>query len=457
MPSILSNIRPMLTLALPLIATNIAYVALTTIDLVVLGALGAMELAAGGLAIALFNQFRTAGAGVVTGLSNLTAEESLSQGGPKRIYALLGAGIFWAIVCSLLFIVLLYNISILLRWAGQSPEVIVQCSAFLAIIAPAMLPALLVQALRHFSTGLKRPGPLFWMMASSIVLSILSNYVLVFGHFGFPALGFRGAAISTLFTLSASLLIMYVMLQQDKKLKPWLHLSQITFERWAIGAVFRLGLPVALTNVAEASFFTVLALMIGTLGVDALAAQTIVNQVIFMVFMISAGFSHAASIHISEAFAHKAWQQAHIEARTAITLALLPCILIAALYLWIPEHIIRALMSGEAQSATAFQLAVHGLWFAALLQIFDAGQIIGSGILRGLNDTVTPLKWSLIGYWLIGIPTAWLLGLVLDFGIYGVWTGLGIGLAATATALLYLFHHHTNFHSIDNQASSTLP
>ncbi|MBV7435418.1 MATE family efflux transporter [Cardiobacteriaceae bacterium TAE3-ERU3] len=448
-----SALRPILTLALPLIATNVVYVALSTIDVVVLGALGATELAAGGLAIALFNQFRTAGAGLVTGLSNLAASESPDHPDyQKRIYALLGAGIFWAMVCSLLFTILLYNLAAPLRWSGQSPEVVELSSQFLAIIAPAMLPALLVQALRHFSTGLKRPGPLFWMTVFSVVLSALSNYALAFGHFGFPAFGFRGVAISTLLTLTASLLVMYVMLRRDKKLKPWLYLSHITFEAWAIRAVFRLGLPIALTNVAEAGFFTVLALMIGTLGVEALAAQTVVNQVMFIVFMIPAGFSHAASVHISEAFAHKRWTLALCEAQSAIVLSLIPCLLIAALYFFAPASVIKIIMSGEEHSTAAFRLAVHGLWFAAILQIFDAGQIMGSGIMRGLSDTVTPLKWSLVGYWLIGIPVAGLLGLLLDFGVYGIWTGLGIGLATTAAALLHLFvhriHHYQQPHKI---------
>lgn len=433
----------MLTLALPLIATNVVYVALSTIDVVVLGALGATELAAGGLAIALFNQFRTAGAGLVTGLSNLAASESPDHPDhpdhQKRIYALLGAGIFWAVACSLLFTILLYNLAAPLRWSGQSPEVVELSAQFLAIIAPAMLPALLVQVLRHFTTGLKRPGPLFWMTVFSVVLSTLSNYALAFGHFGFPALGFCGVAFSTLLTLTASLVVMYVMLLRDKKLKPWLYLSHITFEAWAIRAVFRLGLPIALTNIAEAGFFTVLALMIGTLGVEALAAQTVVNQVIFIVFMIPAGFSHAASVHISEAFARQRWILALREAQLAIILSLIPCLLIAALYVFAPEIAIKALMSGEERSTSAFQLAIHGLWFAAILQIFDAGQIIGAGVMRGLNDTVTPLKWSLIGYWLIGIPVAALLGLLLDFGVYGIWTGLGAGLATTAAALLRIF------------------
>ena len=168
--------RALLLLALPLILTNLAYVALTTIDIVVLGMLGAKELAAGGLAIALFNQLRTTGTGLVTGVSNLVAQAN-ARGDEAQVRALLVAGLFWATVSGLVFMAVLLGLRQPLTWLGQDASVVANAMDFLLIIAPGLLPCLWFQALRHFTVGLKFPGPLLAITLVSIFLTAALNYV----------------------------------------------------------------------------------------------------------------------------------------------------------------------------------------------------------------------------------------------------------------------------------------
>lgn len=432
--------RAMLVLAVPLILTNFAHVAITTIDILVLGMLGASELAAGGLAIALFNQLRTMGTGLVTSVSNLVADAH-ARADERRVSELLVAGFFWATVSSLVFIALLLLLEQPLVWLGQEPSIAAMTFHYLLLAAPGLLPCLWFQTLRHFSVGLKYPGPLLAITLVSIVLTAGLNYVVVHGKFGLPALGFAGVALTTSLVFLLSLLMFLQVLLRDRRLAPYFRRAALRWSPAAVRDVWRLGLPIAGTYASEAGFFTVLTLLIGTLGVEALAAQTVLNQIIYIVFMISAGISHAASIHISEACGVADYIRARRLGLLGLALGLLAMLVVAVPYLLLPDFIVALFISADQQGSSATQaLAVAGLLIATVLQLFDASQNIGNGILRGTGDTVGPLRLSLLGYWLVGLPLAYLLGIVANQGIYGVWVAQTIGLAVTAALLVRAFH-----------------
>ncbi|MFF2775975.1 MATE family efflux transporter [Streptomyces sp. NPDC058052] len=432
--------RALLKLAFPLILTNFAYVALTTVDIVMLGRLGAVEIAAAGLAIALFNQLRTTGTGLVTGVSNLVAEARVRDD-RERVGALLFAGFFWATVCGAVFCVALLLIGPLLVLLGQDPAVVDKAGDFLMVLAPGMLPCLWFQNLRHFTTGLKRPGPLLGIALASVGVTIGLNYVLIYGKFGLPAFGFVGVAIATVTVFLLSFLAFVAVILRDDTLRPYL--ASPHARRWdgdAVRSVWRLGLPISGTYASEAGFFSVLTLVIGSLGVEALAAQTALNQIVYIVFMISAGLSHAASILISEADGRGDHREARGLGLLATAWGVIVTLLVAVVYLAIPDAIVSLFLSAErADNAAVIALTVTGLLIAALMQVFDATQNIGNGILRGIGDTAGPFRISLVGYWLIGLPAGYLLGVTAGWGVEGVWTGQTIGLAATAALLLAAF------------------
>ncbi|MDX6758675.1 MULTISPECIES: MATE family efflux transporter [Streptomyces] len=434
------NSRALLRLALPLILTNFAYVALTTVDIVMLGRLGALEIAAAGLALALFNQLRTTGTGLVTGVSNLVAEAQV-QGDRQRVGALLFAGFFWATVCGVVFCAALWLVGPLLVLLGQDQAVVDKAGEFLMILAPGMLPCLWFQNLRHFTTGLKRPGPLLAITLASIGATVALNHILIHGKFGLPAFGFAGVAMATVTVFLLSFLAFIAVVLRDGALRPWL--TSPDARRWdgdAVRSVWRLGLPISGTYASEAAFFSVLTLVIGTLGVNALAAQTVLNQIVYIVFMISAGLSHAASIHISEAGGRGDYATARRMGLLGTAWGVTATLLIAVAYLAIPRPIVSLFISAEhAGNADIVALAVTGLLIAAVMQVFDAMQNIGNGILRGVGDTAGPFRISLVGYWLIGLPAGYLLGVTADRGVEGVWIGQTMGLAATAALLMAAF------------------
>ncbi|MGW4052393.1 MATE family efflux transporter [Streptomyces sp. NPDC004779] len=432
--------RALLKLAFPLILTNFAYVALTTVDIVMLGRLGAVEIAAAGLALALFNQLRTTGTGLVTGVSNLVAEARVRDD-KERLGALLFAGFFWATVCGVVFCAALLLVGPLLVLLGQDRTVVDKAGEFLVVLAPGMLPCLWFQNLRHFTTGLKRPGPLLAITLVSVGATIGLNYVLIHGEFGLPAFGFVGVAIATVTVFLLSFLAFVAVIMRDDTLRPYL--TSPHARRWngdAVRSVWRLGLPISGTYASEAGFFSVLTLVIGSLGVEALAAQTVLNQIVYIVFMVSAGLSQAASILISEADGRDDYREARTLGLLGTAWGVIATLLVAAVYLAVPDAIVSLFVSAEhAGNADIIALTVTGLLIAALMQVFDATQNIGNGILRGIGDTAGPFRISLVGYWLIGLPAGYLLGITAGWGVEGVWTGQTIGLAATAAILLAAF------------------
>jgi MATE family multidrug resistance protein len=274
----------------------------------------------------------------------------------------------------------------------------------------------------------------------SIVVNAALDYALMFGRFGFPALGLTGIACATSGVYLLSFIAMLAVVRRRPELAEHLSLAAWRADAQALARTLKMGLPIAATYGSEAAFFTVLTLVIGTLGTDALAAQTIVNQVIYIVFMISVGLSHASSISISHACAQHDYRGARRLGYTGLMLGVGAMLIVALPYLAAPAHVLAPFLDhGSASNTSVVRLATGLLAIAALLQIFDCSQNIGVGILRGLGDVKSSFRISIVGYWMIGLPVAWSAGLMLGYGIYGIWVGLAIGLAATATMLLRQF------------------
>src|SRR5918997_1911141 len=199
----------------------------------------------------------------------------------------------------------------------------------------------------------------------------------------------------------------------------------------------RLGVPIAATYGSEAGFFSVVALIMGTFGASALAAHTVVNQLVYLVFQVTIGLSHAASISVSGEVTAGRIDAAARVSRLALIHGAAVMAIVAVVYLAAPGIVLRPFL--DPADSTTFGIAASLLMIAALMQFFDCAQNIGVGLLRGVDDTRSGFRLTLIGYWLIGLPAAWFLGPAVGMGPVGVWLGLMCGLAVTAALLLRRF------------------
>lgn len=439
--------RALAVLAVPLVLTQLAQVALTTTDTVMMGLLGTEELAAGGLAIVVFNQLRTMGVGLVTSVGNRVAaaaaraEASPGEPGPPgpddEVTAVARAGLAVATLAGVAGAVLMVAIGQCLSLLGQDADVAHRARSMLVALAPGLLPCLWFQAVRQFTVGMRRPQALLRITLASVAVNAGLNWVFVHGTWGLPRLGLTGIGVATSLVYLLSFLALYASTRRDPVLGPRLSLSPTGADRATVRRLIGLGVPIAATYGSEAGFFSLTALMAGSFGSAALAAHTAVNQLVYIVFQVAVGLSHAASINVSRELALGDVAAARRLKNTALACAATVMTVVGGCYLAFPGLILRPFLdSGAAGDGDALSIATGLLAVVAVLQFFDCAQNIGVGLLRGLDDTKGGFRATLVGYWLVGLPASLLLGYAADLRALGLWLGLLAGLATTAALLL---------------------
>lgn len=445
--NLLRDSRALATLAVPLILTQLAQVALTTTDTVMMGILGTQELAAGGLAIVIFNQLRTMGVGLVTSVGNQIAaagaraeqaaqdaDRDGQEQGREEVRGIVRASMALATLAGIAGAVLMILIGQALPWLGQDAAVANRAQTMIFALAPGLLPCLWFQVIRQFTVGMRRPQALLQITIASVAVNAGLNWILIHGTWGLPRMGLTGVGIATSSVYLLTSISLYMAAKKDTILAPLLSLDLMKADPAVLKHLLRLGIPIAATYGSEAGFFSLTALMAGSFGPAALAAHTAVNQLVYIVFQVAVGLSHAASINVSRELALGRYDDARRIKNTALACAGAVMTIVGILYLALPQLVLAPFL--ESGSDKALTIASHLLAVTAFLQFFDCAQNIGVGLLRGLDDTKSGFHITLIGYWAVGLPTAWLLAYALHLEAVGLWLGLLTGLATTAILLL---------------------
>ncbi|MFJ9319625.1 MATE family efflux transporter [Streptomyces globisporus] len=442
--NLLRDSRALGVLAVPLILTQLAQVALTTTDTVMMGMLGTTELAAGGLAVVIFNQIRTMCVGLCTAVGNQIAaaaaqaeqngDAAAKEDGRNEVRAIVRASLAVATLAGITGAVLMVLIGHTLSWLGQDASVVGLTRTMLYALAPGLVPCLWFQALRQFTVGMRRPQALLQITLASIGVNAGLNWVLIHGTFGLPQLGLTGIGLATSGVHLLSFVALHLAAKRDCELAPLLSFDITRADAATVKRLLRLGTPIAATYGSEAGFFSVTALLAGSFGPDALAAHTAVNQLVYIVFQVAIGLSHAASINVSRELALGRRDGARRIRNTALACAGAVMTVVGTVYLTVPGLVLAPFL--ETGSDRTFTIATQLLVVTAFLQFFDCAQNIGVGLLRGLDDTKSGFRITLIGYWAIGLPAAWLFAYALRLDTLGIWLGLLTGLAATALLLL---------------------
>lgn len=443
--TLLRDSRALATLAVPLALTQLAQVALTTTDTVMMGLMGAEALAGGGLALVIFNQLRTMGVGMVTAVGNQVSaasaradeDDELTDEAREEVRDIVRAALALATLSGIVGAIVILLIGQAVAFLGQDPEVVDTAWPVLLALAPGLIPCLWFQAIRQFTVGMRRPQALLQITIASVAVNAALNWGLIHGTWILPEVGLSGIGISTSLVYTLTCVALYVSARRDPRLAPLLDIRIWKARPATLRRLNGLGLPIAATYGSEAGFFSVVALIIGTFGSAALAAHTAVNQLIYIVFQIAVGLSHAASLNVSRELALDRIAAARRIKNTALACAAAVMAVVGIVYLTVPSLVLRPFLDPSThEGSNATDIATNLLLVAAVLQFFDCAQNIGVGLLRGLDDTKSGFRITLIGYWLIGLPAAWLLGSLADLQTTGVWLGLLTGLAATAVLLL---------------------
>jgi MATE family multidrug resistance protein len=327
----------------------------------------------------------------------------------------------------------------LMRLTGQQPAVIALAVPFLGVLMWAAIPSVLASLLRTVVSSMGRPGIGTAINAMAVAVNALGNWVFVFGHFGMPALGLAGSALSSVVTSIAMLLTYAAVIRFDRRLRRYRLLGRWWRPEWSrFFEVLKIGMPICATIIAEAGMFNGAAFLMGRIGEQELAAHTIALQFASIAFMVPFGVAQAATIRVG--LAYGARDHAAISRAGAVALALgLGFVGISAsIMLFAPRLVLAIYIDPDAPANAAMvPLAIQYMAIAAAFQLFDGAQAIGAALLRGLQDTRVPMSIALFGYWVPGIGTAVGLGLFTPLGGLGVWIGLLVGLAVVAALLLW--------------------
>jgi MATE family multidrug resistance protein len=426
----------LLILGLPVIGSQLAQIAMNFVDTVMAGNLSPQALAAVAMGSSIWS---TTVLFVIGLLMAVTASVSqlFGAGRHEEIGRFVRQALWLSQGLGLCCFVLIRNIDPLFFWLEIEQEIIPTTLGYLDAITWG-LPALCgFIVLRHFSEGVSITRPVLLISLIGLLTNIAGNYVFMYGRLGLPAMGAIGCGWATALVMWMMLLSMtvYVLVQ------PYYRRFHL-FRRfdWPRRDYFVetlvLGLPIGISLFLEAGLFTTVALLMGSLGINAVAGHQIAINFASITFMVPLGLSMAITVRVGQALGRGSPGEGRRSAFVGLVLALSFMAASATTMVLFPETIVGIYTDDPAVRKIAMDL----LLMAAIFQISDGAQVAGAGALRGLKDTTVPMLMTLVAYWGFGLPLGYTLGVVRSMGPQAMWLGLIAGLTVAAVCLNSRFY-----------------
>lgn len=423
-----THLSAVLTLGLPLAGSQLAQFAVHMTDVIMMGWYGLDELAALVLAAGYwFVTFILLG-GFAFAVMPIVANALGAQNTTLVRRATRMAMWISVIVAVLVYPIFLFSEAALIAM-GQEPHIAALAQPYLMITGFEMIPALIVQVFRSYFSALERTRVVLLAVIAAVVVNAGLNYLFIFGNFGMPEMGMAGAALASLIvsTLMMVGLILYAQIST-----PEYELFRNMFKPdWDVfGMVFKMGIPIGLTSLAEVSLFNVAAIMMGWISTTTLAAHGIALQLSAIAFMMQLGLAQVATIRAGNALGRGDEADLRRGAFVVTCMSFIMAAITCLVYLTFAEPLIGLFIApDEPARAEVLRIGAMLLVFSALFQFSDGGQVIALSLLRGLQDTAVPMWQATFSYWAVGLPVAYLFGFVINWGASGVWVGLLVGLS----------------------------
>ena len=435
-----AHARAILVLGLPLIGSHLAQMLLHVTDTVMLGWYGVTELAAVVIASSSFFVIFILGAGFAQAVMPMVAS-AIGRGDEVQVRRDTRMGLWLSIGFGLASYPLFWAAEPVLLALGQKPDVAALGQEFLRIAGLGMIPALLVMVLKSYLAALERTQVVLWVTLAGVGLNIALGWALIFGNWGAPELGVRGAAIASVAVQMLTALALAGYAAWLPELRHFHLFQRFWRPDWhALRQVFRLGMPIGFTSLAEGGMFQASALMMGWIGTVQLAAHGIALQATALTFMVHLGLSNATTVRTALAAGAGDVAGMREGGKVAIGLSMLFAVTTVVLFLVFPAAIVSLFLdTAKPESARIIAFGTALLAVAALFQLTDALQVMALGLLRGVKDTRVPMWIAALSYWIIGIPASYLLAFRAGYGGVGLWLGLVIGLSVAAALLMTRF------------------
>lgn len=440
-----TELQRLLAVSAPLAAGYLAEMAMTFTNMVVVGRLGSLELAAVGLGANLLLAVTLVAMAAlsVTGVLAAQAHGADDEAGVARATH---QGFFLASVASVPVTVAGFFPAPMLRLLGQDEAVVAVAQDYLRAAVWSFLPYLYFTVLRNFAAALARAASVMAVTVVAVGLNLVLNWVLVYGGLGVPALGVVGAGLATTIVSWAMALALGLHAARGAPFRGYrVFAPRWRFERRLTVDILRLGVPVGLVQAVESVLFSGVTVLMGVIGVAALAAHHVAAGIASIAYMIPLGIAQAASLRVAFAVGQGDPRRARGIGFLAIGSGTIYMAAVAVVMWTLPETITGIYLDTAApENAGVLSLAVTLLGIAAVFQVVDGIQAIAAGALRGLKDAMGPLYVGLLCFWGIGFGGGWLLAFPLGLGGPGLWWAVAGGLAVAAVLLVWRFAHRAD-------------
>lgn len=422
--------RAMAAIAAPIVIVQVGMMLMGVVDTLMIGRVDATGLAAVALGNLYFFNAIVIPMGALMVLDPLVSQ-AVGANDDVAVSRAMQRGMFLALAFGVVATLIMLPVGPVLRAFRQPAEVIPEARTYVHLGAWSMIPFLGFVVVRQSLQALHRLAPIVVTIVIANLLNAALNYVLIFGHFGFPRLEVAGAAIATVIGRWFMFVVLLIVGWRD--LRPYLAKLDRHVLTWPpLRRMLALGLPIGFQQFLEYSAFAAVGLMMGTFGALQVASHQIALNLAALTFMVPLGVAAAASVRVGHAVGAADAPRSRRAARMAYLLGGGFMTTTAALFLLFP----RQLSGLYTPDPAVIGITAALIPIAGIFQVFDGMQAVGAGVLRGLGDTRIPLIAMLSGYWLIGMPVSVFLGFRTPLGPQGLWWGFVAGLASVAVFLL---------------------
>ncbi len=432
------HIRAVFALGLPLVGSNVAQFAITLTDAFMLGWYSVEALAAQVLGGMVFFVLFIVGAGFAQAVMPMVARAAANDD-DVQVRRVTRMGLWISAAFGVLVLPVMIYSEALLVLLGQQPEVAHLAGQYLVIVGASIVPALLVMVLKNYLSALERAQIVLWITIGAVLVNVLFNYALIFGNWGAPEMGIRGAAVASIAVHIVSVILLVIYVQYITRAESLF--ARLWRPDWeAFGQVFRLGWPIGLTSLAEVGLFASASIMMGWLGTVALAAHGIALQIISLLFMVHLGLSSVATVRAGRALGRGDAIGLRRGAKVAIAMSLVVSLASVVVFVAIPETLIGVFLNpNETARAEVIAIGIGLLLAGAVFQLVDGAQVMALGLLRGMQDTRVPMIIAGLSYWVVGVPASYVMGFTFGWGGVGIWLGLAVGLALAGVFMMVRF------------------
>ncbi len=427
------HLKETVLLSLPLIISQVGHIVTGLVDSYFLGKIGKTEQAAGFLANNVFILLLVFSIGMSFGLTPLTTQATVN-GNEKDQASLLKNGFALNLVLSILLFIILYFASPLLYFMQQPEDVVKLAIPFFQVLIFSIIPCSVFFTGKQFTEGKNNTSIAMFISIAGNVINVILNYILIYGKFGFPEMGYMGSCWASCFAriLMAVAFILFIYKSStfagvSKKLK------EVKINLLDIKKLFAIGFGSALQFTFEVAAFVCCALLIGRFGKEQIDAHGIAMGIASFTYMFGSGIGGASTILTGKYKAENNFTELKNTVYTSLICTVSVTLFFGFIFM-VFNHKLTQIFNNDPQIT---ELASYLLLIAGLFQLFDGLQVTQLGILRGMEDVKIPTIITLVGYWLICLPLAYLLGIYFDYKAVGVWLAILSGLCFVAV-FLYL-------------------